>query len=408
MLRSINIDWLEVYALEDPLRPLDPEIYMERGWLAEVRDYGTRIYKQMYSVLDDRNEAFIEVRRLPKGTQQDGSILPPNACHIRLKNRFCYASTAVQIMRGFMADYNVTLQRVYRIDICMDFERFDTGDDPQRFVRRYIKGKYAKINQSELRAHGKDTWSERSWNSLSWGAAASPVSTKLYNKTLELAEAHDKPYIRQAWFLAGLITDPRDCSKYDKDGNKYKPAIWRLEFSIKSPVKNWIKVRLEGGRQKYQSYRNDLDMYDSPEKLLAMFASLQAHYFHFKRYRYGKSKYECEDKPLFRFSTENEFYKVEHPSSTIPVQNELQRLKKYLTKYRLLHYEPEIVRSCDTILEAIEKRDTARLLANPYSQIDLLALQQTIAARLAGSQQNPASLLHQFAEEIRQMIDKPY
>ena len=54
-----------------------------------------------------------------------------------------------------------------RIDICLDFVRFDFGgDDPQKFVRRYLKHHYAKINQGRHNVHGKDAWEGQEWNSL--------------------------------------------------------------------------------------------------------------------------------------------------------------------------------------------------------------------------------------------------
>ena len=51
-----------------------------------------------------------------------------------------------------------------------------------------MAGELAKVNQCKLSAHGKDSFDDRIWNSLSWGAEKSMISTKLYNKTLEMKE----------------------------------------------------------------------------------------------------------------------------------------------------------------------------------------------------------------------------
>ena len=64
--RCINLDWLEVFCLEpDPHQPLDANYYRAQGFFVEERDYGTRIYHEMFTVLID-GQPFIEVRRRPK------------------------------------------------------------------------------------------------------------------------------------------------------------------------------------------------------------------------------------------------------------------------------------------------------------------------------------------------------
>lgn len=97
-----------------------------------------------------------------------GGILPVNGCHIRLTNYSCYSENPIQRLREFLVKYHFTLVSIYRLDICMDFEHFDTGDDPQRFIKRYIDGRYSKMNQANVSVYGKDTWEQRVWNSLSW------------------------------------------------------------------------------------------------------------------------------------------------------------------------------------------------------------------------------------------------
>ena len=408
MIRCVNIDWLELYCLEDPCEPLSPDHLREASEMIVEREYGTRVYQQMFTVHDEHGDPMLEVRRQPASSMSAGGVLPQNACHIRLVNRYCYCSNPCEVLRNFCRKYNVTIHRISRVDICLDFERFDTGDDPQRFIHRYIKGKYTKINQANVHAHGTDTWEKRLWNSLSWGSKQSPISTKIYNKTQELEEVKDKPYIRQAWFETQLVDNPIDLTKKRRDGQMYKPVIWRLEFSIKSDVRNWVTIERDGNHKQYQSLRNTLEVYDSREKLLVMIASLQAHYFHFKHYHYGRSKYECEDKLLFRFDTNSTYYQVEHPSSAQPKQNAVLRLLRYLRNYKLTIVETDVRSSIETIIKHLENQDTARLLANPYSKVQLVALQQAIAARLGGSQQDPAKLLNQIAEEVHAEVDKPF
>lgn len=400
--RCINIDWLEIYCLEPIETPHTPDYYREQGLLVEERDYGTRIYEQMFKINDDEGGTILEVRRQPKQAGIENAILPINACHVRLSNRTCYADNAVQILRDFCQAYQLEIVRVYRIDIALDFERFDSGDDPRSFIMRYVKRKYSKINQAEAHGHFKDRWDDRDWNSLSWGSPKSAISTKIYNKTLELKEVKDKPYIRQQWFLNRLVDDPQRLYKINTNGSIRYPVIWRLEFSIKSNVKNWLTYEKDGNSKTLRSVRNTLDMYDTKDKLLTMFALLQDHYFHFRYFKGGKAKYECPRKELFCFTANEQFYKVEHPSHASQPSTLEQRLLRYLQQYKLKHPAADTKQAVELLITTIEKDDLARLLENPYSKLQLQALQLAIQARWQGSSKDIGQLIHEYTETLSQ------
>ena len=70
--------------------------------------------------------------------------------------------------------------------------------DPQNLIKDYMAGELAKVNQCKLSAHGKDSFDDRVWNSLSWGAEKSMISTKLYNKTLESRFVFDVIFFRES------------------------------------------------------------------------------------------------------------------------------------------------------------------------------------------------------------------
>ncbi len=396
--RCINLDWLEVYALEPIGRPNDELFFVAQGWRVRVRDYGTRIYNEMFTLIGPDDYPFCEVRRCPKCN----SVLPVNATHVRLVNRSCYYNNAGQLMQQFLERYNYTFVSVSRVDICMDFEKFDKGDDPQKFVRRYIGHRYAKINQCEAMAHWDDQWERRDFNSLSWGSPKSDVRTKMYNKTLELYDekvgAFKKPYILQSWLESGLIDDPIHCLKKGADGKPYRPVIWRVEFSISSNTKGWFVYNPDGERRKKRSVRNTLNTYLNRGLLLPVFDLLQQHYFHFKKYKKGKRKYDCPDKILFEFGADEKFYGVELPASPSKPDALVLRLIRYLEQFVALHPSPQLIRSADIILERLRVEEARRFLNAPYSRDELKALQQTIALRLSGSDQDPtviaADILH--------------
>lgn len=399
--RCINIDWLELFCYEPLDEPHTPEYFRACGVYVREREYGTRVYNQMFVVADDHGDDYVEIRREPLSKQALGGFFPPNACHIRLVNRQCYADDAVLRLARWLDCHHYVVQRISRIDICLDFELFDSGDKPAVFLQRYINGKYSKINQANVHAHGTDSWTTRSWNSCSWGSKQSMIGTKFYNKTKELAEVHDKPYIRQAWMLAGLVDNPMTCERRGKDGNIYVADIWRLEFSISSSVKNWLVIERDGKDKNYQSIRNTLQMYDSRDKLLTMFAALQEHYFQFRHYENGKRKWDCKRKQLFTFGVAERFYHVEHPAMATPKNRDYTILKNRLQQYASTCYDTKLRKAANMLIDDIDQRDAMRILSTNDKREELIALQQVIAARLGGADVDPAQMILDLIAKLK-------
>ena len=64
--RCVNIDWLEVYVLEDNQRyPCNADYFRRHGYIVSEREYGTRQYKEMFTLQDHFGQGLIEIRRNP-------------------------------------------------------------------------------------------------------------------------------------------------------------------------------------------------------------------------------------------------------------------------------------------------------------------------------------------------------
>lgn len=400
--RCVNIDWLEVYAHEPLTEPRDHVYYMSRGYSVEVRPYGTRVYREMFTILDHHGQGLIEVRRDPASQGLQG-IHDSNACHIRLCNRTCYFDCASIYLRDFLQTHSYTDIRISRIDVCLDFERFDKGDNPSSFVRRYFRHRYAKINQGRITSHGEDLWLGQDWNSLSWGSKTSMVSTKMYDKTLELydqkSDTFKKPYIREAWFYAGLIDDIQRVTKNNKP-----VRIWRVEFSIRSSVKGWVKLELNGDEKQIQSIRNDLDVYKDRPHILTIFASLARHYFRFKKFESGKRKDRCEDKILFDFTSTDKVYKIGKNEVMLgdnhSFKSRYQRLIYKLKEFQLIHNRPELFKACQVIIDEITTETQKQDLINPFDPEELFTLRELIRLRTTDKTMTYDAAM----EEIRKML----
>lgn len=395
MTRCLHIDWLEVYAIEPPASfPLDADFFRSHGVFVRERPFGSRTWREIFTIEDEHGVPVLEVRRNPPAADEQVRIIPKGAVHLRLVNARCY-DRPIATIRDFMVRWGYQFKSIYRIDICLDFERFDTSDDPHAFLQRYIGGRYSKINQANISAHGTDRWEGRLWNSVSWGAPKSMVGTKMYCKSLELQVVSDKPYIRHAWFEAGLVDDPVNMLKRKGDGSFYKPVIWRLEFSLKSSVRRWRAVK---GAERFYMHHT-LSTYDTPAKLEAVFASLVRHYFRFKHYEEGVRKDRCRDKELFRFRPSDVTLSLETKASHVAEQTFAQRLLRAIRRYRDTLVDGALIRSCDVLIEHIERDRLFMFAASPK---DALLLQRLIAERCgradASVDECKAELLDLFAD----------
>lgn len=384
--RCINVDWLECYCLESAIGyPHNAAYFRARGWYVKEREYGTPIYNEMFTLYGNDDQPFIEIRRAPKsaiGVQVNG-VLDPMSCHVRLTNRSCYLTNCVQLMERFLGQYGFGLSRISRLDICLDFEMFDYGDDPADFMRRYMAGKYTKLNQANITAHGRDYWDNRIFNSVSWGSQKSMIGTKFYLKTLELAESRDKPYIRRCWQEAGLVDDWHTLEKIGDDGKPYKPNIWRVEFSIKSSTRNWFVIEdCNGVKKQIRSVRHTLSMYYTKQQQMDMFLSLSDHYFHFKKYAPGVRKDRCEDKRLFRHDAQNNYYQLENLPTVDERNKALDRLLSRLMAYRDTHPMPDIYKACNVIIEQLEKESRSQSLTHPWPAEEVTLMRMLISRRM--------------------------
>ena len=407
--RCVNLDWLEVHCFEPTNDPHDATYFRRAGLEVVEREYGTRVYKEMFTISDRRGNPFVEVRRNPFSQGYQG-VHAAEECHLRLVNAACYYDDAALRLQNFMDTYGYTFNRISRVDICLDFEKFDEGDDPAKFLSRYLRQVYSKINQGNITAHGTDRWDGQLWNSVSWGSPSSAIGTKFYNKTQELYDptsgTFKKPHIRYAWFQCGLIDDFHKVLKKTEDG-WYQPQIWRIEFSIRSSVKKWFTIELNGKERNYQSIRNTLEMYDCREKLVTLFAALQQHYFHFKHYEKGKRKDRCDDKVLFVWKGVQLTYKVGRDDISSILGDGAKKAKPYdtllrkLREFRQGQVKHDVLNACDIIIKVLEGDILRSDVRNPFNWQEMLVLQQTLSRKADGDTTDAAVLMN----EIKKLLN---
>lgn len=403
---------------------MDADYFRKQGYFVSERDYGTRQYAQAFTIEDEHGDPFIEVRRAPKTVDVKFSGYVKESCNLRLVNRYCYANNPVELLTEFLLKHGYEFKRIFRIDVCYDFTKFDSGDDPERFARRYINQVYRKVNQAKIAVFGDDNWAGFAWQSLKWGNEKSMVSTKLYDKTLELeANKVDKGYIKYQWWIAGLIDHPLEMYKLDEDGNKTFPHVWRVEFSMKSKARGWLKIEpREGKKAKGDMIPHRLELFNTKEKLWERFEELAYHYFSFKYKEYKNApefllqnpklnktahqdlqlrrKYDCQDKVLFHYNLDREFHKIDQLPKAVKKSRDEAILRRRLEMYKAVHLDPKIQTACQTILDNLT-RDDWRALSQYNSHKEIEVLRRTLARRLGGDERD----IYEIATELREVLD---
>lgn len=401
-MRCVNLDWLEVSCEESNNRfPCDPDYFRSQGFIVHERDYGTRVWGQVFTIEDSEGHEWIEVRRCPPSGASDFKGLNEYSCRLRVVNAQLYVDGCVQRFRDFLATHDYIFKRIYRIDIAYDFEYFDSGDQPARFARRYVECKYRKINQCKMNAFANDTWTSFDWESLSWGSPHSMVSTKLYNKTREIETvSKQKTYIVYSWFLNGLIDDPVNRLRVDSGGVKYKPEIWRLEFSMKSQADRWLVIEDQSGKRvKKKAIPHTLDMFDAPDKVWQRFQDLAFHYFHFKKYVKDKRKDLCPDKVLFHWDKDHEWKQLDMAIRPAKPDNELMILVRHLRAYKTRTGDVKVRDAIDVILDALKDVELRRYTPKQLF-CEVNALRQALSIRL----KHPEVDVIETFETIKQML----
>lgn len=380
---------------------MNADYFRSHGYVVHEREYGTRVYNEMFTIEDQHGHAFIEVRRNPQSGSSSFTGLSELSCHLRLVNRACYANNPVRDMAEFMVKHDYIFQRIFRLDLCYDFIRFDSGDDPARFLRRYIENKFSKVNQCKVRVIGDDSWASFDWESVSWGAPTSMVGTKMYNKTKELKATGDKkPWIKQAWFESGLVNDPLNL-----------PDVWRIEFSMHSSARNWIVIEdADSKHNKKRAVPHTLEMFDGRDRLWERFEEMAHHYFQFRYVEYLdkvnsdgernlKRKDVCREKRLFNYNLDRTFYKIEGVAVECKPDKDDDILRRRLTLYREKHADPDLRRAIDILLNNLNRERLRQITAHGYAaEIDQIRL--AIATRTGWDYQT----VIEKAEEIHKLI----
>lgn len=245
----INCDWLQIHC--------DASVVKERylGYNTKIQEIRTRTFGKLLDISRDGYH-IAQLAYKPHSPK-----LPKGCSVLKIDNYILYSAARDKIITQLINDFDLCTIGTTRFDIAADFQTI-CGRLPHVLIQDIIQEKVIKrghakqsiIGNEQLTAHGS-----REWQYLRYGSRSSRTSVYFYNKSKELKEVSDKPYIRAIWAANGFAK-----KKYD---------TWRLEFSIKGRQMKIIEK--DTGLILPNNYR----LWLQDEYLHRIFWALCTHYF---------------------------------------------------------------------------------------------------------------------------------
>ena len=253
----ISVDWLEFNCYGNEIQ-LGNYVIAGRQFQVVDSHKHTRTFKNMYYLLY-HGVKWATIRQVPRS-----EALKKGLTIIKIANRVLYSEKYVELAYSIMKHFNLRYNGITRLDLCYDCNKFYDGRNPARFVNNFVfkdpqeKGGVVRRGSDKFTAHGSRKHSCGSKiTSIRFGSENNAVGCYMYDKTIELKEVKDKPWIRDMWEMNGLVSND-ECH------------VWRTEISIKSGGKDL--VNLETG-QIFSLSPKYIEHYENIEKIFHFYAS---------------------------------------------------------------------------------------------------------------------------------------
>ena len=209
MTSLIGIDWLSFSGYFDR----DFEMTERTSeFVCEKRKYGTRNFSEVWDVsyffavpgkVQKAIKPFCSLACKPQS-----SILNERLVTFKLDNALLYTDHWFLLLMCFLSDFHIQSVKIQRADLFRDFQNLNYGKkeiSPSAFLADIASGKLQKKNSTKFTIYA-DT-KENGAYAVTYGSIISGRQLAIYNKSKELREVHDKPYIRAAWKSVGFSLD---------------------------------------------------------------------------------------------------------------------------------------------------------------------------------------------------------
>lgn len=225
----ISVDWLQVCCYSNNLAYLLNNDYYNKVdslpyWL-ELQPLETRNFARFIRVHTKVGNDWrycADILAVPRST-----MLNSNIVLVKIHNRFLYSQGYISLLYNICAAFKLSIKGLTRLDLCYDCNSFHLGLKPHKFIKEFVTAEFDspryiyKVGAKQFRVYGgKSVSSTTKFSGIEFGSGKSSKRCYIYDKTRELEEVKDKPWIRQYWHENGLISDE-------------KTHVYRAEISIK-------------------------------------------------------------------------------------------------------------------------------------------------------------------------------
>lgn len=225
----ISVDWLQVCCYSNNLAYLLNNDYYNKVdflpyWL-ELHPLETRNFARFIRVhikVGNDWRYCADILAVPRS-----SMLNSNIVLVKIHNRFLYCQNYINLLYDICATFKLSIKGLTRLDLCYDCNSFHGGLKPHKFIKEFVTAEFDspryiyKVGAKQFRVYGgKSVSSATKFSGIEFGSGKSSKRCYIYDKTRELEEVKDKPWIRQYWQQNGLISDS-------------KTHVYRAEISIK-------------------------------------------------------------------------------------------------------------------------------------------------------------------------------
>lgn len=282
----ISIDWFQISVFID----INQWKNIEKLLFYNIKkeNYSTKIFRNVYTISDGRQNKNIATIT----TNPNSPIIKNNLAILKFDNWLLYQNYCKEYILQFLKDFNLVFNSISRIDICNDFNYFNyRKTDPSKFIKNFLNNKIVKIRRSKGQVYFEQG-DKLDFQYIKFGSGTSRICSYIYNKTKELDQVKEKPYIREFW-----------------KKNKLSGTIWRCEFRIQNF--DFILIDSETGEIiNYNGNLSGLNSIDILDNGFELFYALSNHYLKFKIAGVDSNKSRLNEFKLFENPNQKLFKKV--------------------------------------------------------------------------------------------------
>lgn len=253
---AISLDWMQFYCERSPWVIPSSFTTTKGAYEVEKQSYSTNLWQDVY-IIKHRGLEFATLCCCPRN-----SGMPERGCTLKLANRVLYSHEWLSESKSIMAEMGLRYKGITRIDVCYDCNMLAGGRSVPGFLMQYfshapyceghiIRSGSRKVTINACRSNAGAV----EISAMRWGSKGSDIGAYCYNKSLELREVKDKPWIRETWEKAGLIDtfneeewgklsekDKKRAIENGNTGSYIKTPVWRFEISIKAHGKDLLNL----------------------------------------------------------------------------------------------------------------------------------------------------------------------